>query len=367
MKKNKLLLMLMASLFMVSCNNEVVSSNSPSSESKPSSSIVSSTVSSVEPLPEEKEYKFEAENAKLKGGTKGALSIENTGLNGETFVGNFSDNVGASIIYKIIADQEGDVNFTCNLSKSNDTRIVTDFVVILVNDDIFETEASVTPLKEGEKEWFSFEKVNMGKVHLIEGENIIEFAMYQSNVGFSMDSISLYTNTITLTEGVWEQGKAPTIDENKSIYRYEAEDSDHHSSLTIETLDNASGGKILGGIANMAGDNPGEGYITFNINSNKAGKGNLLMSLALPNGNVSINGFTITVNGNKVTPEIENIVPYTTGYETGWFNYALCSVCELFFNEGDNELKFVINQGAVCNIDYIEINTDLVLNGTLNK
>ena len=343
------------------------SSTNPPSSSSAGGGNSSSPAEPDKPVDYGEEYIFEAENAKLKGGSKGGLSIENAGTKGETFVGNFSDNVGASISFKVISDEDVTANFFVNLSKGGDTRVVTDFVVIIVNDDVYDSDGAVEALKDGEAEWFTFGKAYMGEIDLVEGENVIEFAMYESNVGFSVDSISLCTDDATLTEGVWEKPQAPVIDTEKPSYRYEAEKARLHTSLAIENNESASGGQVVGGVSNMAIDNPGEGFIEFTVNASAKGNAVLVMALALPNGLVSSTAFSITVNDAPVTVDIENIEPYAEGYENSWFNYTPCSVCVLLLEEGANVIKFVINGGATCNLDYIELNTDIILDGVSDK
>lgn len=338
----------------------------PPDSSSSSESSSSSTIIDPDPIPMDNEFVFEAENAKLKGGVKGSLSIENSGLKGETFVGNLSDNIGASITFKVISDKDVTVDFYATLSKAGSARVVTDFVVILVNEELYDSNGTVEALVDGEQEWFSFYKVNLGNLQLNEGENIIEFAMYSGNVGFSMDSITLATEEATLTAGTFEDdggNDVPPIVETDSGYIYEAENAERHSSLSIDDHERASGGKAVGYISNMAGDNPGVAYVSFRINAEEACIALLKVRLSLPEGSVSMTAFTISVNGTIITFNKTDILPDCTDYVGSWFDYAICSLGNVTLKKGANEIKFVVNSGATCNMDYISLDTTTVLDG----
>lgn len=339
-----------------------VNSGSSGSSSSASNSDVDPDPAPT-PTPTTDEYVFEAENAKLQGGSKGSLSIENSGLKGETFVGNLSDNVGASISFKIISDKDVTVDFYATLSKAGNARVVTDFVVILVNEDLYDSDGTVEALVDGEQEWFSFYKVDMGKLQLQKGDNVIEFAMYNGNVGFSMDSITLATDQATLTAGTFDSTDTPPVAETDEGYIYEAENAQRHSSLSIDEHEKASGGKAVGHISDMANDNPGVAYVTFTVTAEEACEALLKVRLSLPEGSVSKNAFTITVNGTVITLDKDYISPDVTGSPSSWFDYAVCSLGNITLNKGANEIKFVINSGATCNMDYVSLETSTVLDG----
>ena len=182
-----------------------------------------------------------------------------------------------------------------------------------------------------------------------------------------MDRIRLLVSEAELSEGVWEEAKPPVIDEEKPSYRYEAERATLHPSLVVENNESASGGKVVGGIANAANDKPGEAYIEFNVNADEDAAGVMILSLALPNGSVASNAFTMTINDVLLPVETDTIKPYESDYENSWFNYVRCSVCEINLKKGKNVVKLVINGGAICNLDYMEINTSAVLDGVSDK
>lgn len=153
------------------------------------------------------------------------------------------------------------------------------------------------------------------------------------------------------------EGDTPVAE--KKGYRYEAETS----TLSGGKLNkNENGGTAVGSIGDSAGES-----LTFTMVSDKAATAELWMCMAVFAKGLPSTAFSFEVNEAAVTFSYDKITSIDPYYTDGkWDNYTLCKIGTISLVEGTNTLKVIIGgKDAACNIDYIRLDTDAVLDGTV--
>lgn len=132
------------------------------------------------------------------------------------FVQGMAGAGGKKLIFRITSDKATTATLRVRCAKNGKLSKFTEQMMVVVNDEIFESEAQVKANKDPSEPAAletkrSFSYVNLGCIELVEGENVIEIIAFSSDptVGLNMDKIDVMAaNDITLTwEPIIRQGK----------------------------------------------------------------------------------------------------------------------------------------------------------------
>ncbi|HEY8391097.1 MAG TPA: glycoside hydrolase family 3 N-terminal domain-containing protein [Clostridia bacterium] len=123
-------------------------------------------------------YKFEASKYAIPGtGSKGAPRKENNG-----FVGNLSENAGATLTFKIVSEEETTAILSAAVTgRRQVAREFSKGFITTVNGVELETNV-VVPQGDPNTEWSRSYEIVLGEIQLVKGENTIVFKVPQ-NVG----------------------------------------------------------------------------------------------------------------------------------------------------------------------------------------
>lgn len=224
---------------------------------------------------------------------------------------------------------------------------------------------NVEPLNIGtssSRNYWNWAETNLGSYNLDAGKHFFEIkclggtSLNIDGINFTAVSLGSYDDSgIALDQQTKKE--FTQIDANKPSYRYEAE----QAALTGSQIHNReNNGQAVGGIEASKG-----GTITFVINAETAGEAVLSMNLAMYRMALIPTAFTVTLNGQTVENEHAGFVAIDKNYGGTWFDYTLVTFGKINLQQGENVLVLTIGEGARCNFDYLHLNTDVVLDGTL--
>ena len=92
--------------------------------------------------------------------------------NGETFIANFAQMHSAVVTFRFTSDKATTASFIMNLGKRKANTKITDAIMILLNDELLESSATVPSTTSDS--WTEFVEVNLGCVEIAEGINKLE-------------------------------------------------------------------------------------------------------------------------------------------------------------------------------------------------
>ncbi len=128
---------------------------------------------------------------------------------GCVFVQGMGGAGGVKFIFRITSDKATSATLRVRCAKNGKLSKFTEQMMVVVNDEIFESEAQVKADKDpSEPEALetkrSFSYVNLGCIELVKGENVIEVIAFSSDptIGLNMDKIDIMAlGDVTLS---WE-------------------------------------------------------------------------------------------------------------------------------------------------------------------
>ncbi len=162
-------------------------------------------------------YKFEAEEATLGAGAKGMPknNDRNSNYPDTTFVGNLSENKGASLSFKVNVKEATTANLTAAVSRRNAKKSFTGAFTITNNGEAVE-RASMIPASDPDSpsrqdygnDWYDSTEVNLGCLKLQKGWNTIVFTVASSDPSscVNFDYIVL-TSTVEISDSAFESAK----------------------------------------------------------------------------------------------------------------------------------------------------------------
>lgn len=133
-------------------------------------------------------YKFEAENAELKGGVKGNLKIEGSE---SKVVGALSENKDASVTFNINSNSDTIACLIGAVTRRDSQKVFTEGLKVTVNGEEIISPSIVEASPTGKNDWFNSVEVKLGCISLKEGNNTIIFTVRStsSQTCFNFDYI----------------------------------------------------------------------------------------------------------------------------------------------------------------------------------
>lgn len=133
--------------------------------------------------------KFEAENAVLGSGVKGAPNLDNN----NTLVGNLSQNQGASITFNFNSSEATVGNLTVAVTRRNVELLFSYAYFVNVNGENINRFVIVPQGPNASNDWFNSVELYLGCINLKEGENTIVFTVVSTSSSscFNFDYIKI--------------------------------------------------------------------------------------------------------------------------------------------------------------------------------
>ena len=163
-----------------------------------------------------------------------------------------------------------------------------------------------------------------------------------------MDYVAFKTaGALSATAFETEAPEVP-VEPTVNTYKFEAENA-ISNAWEVDQLwkvgnDNASGGKFVGHINDVAGQGY---YLTFEVYAKEACEVKLIYSLGT-GADINASALALTVNGTAVTTDVALA-------NCGWETFTEFEIATISLVEGKNTITITFNAGATTNMDYIEL------------
>ena len=317
-------------------------------------------------------YYFEAEDERvaLTKGTYGQLKVENT------YIGNFSGNVGAAIEYTIVAEKETTAKLSVSIIQRKGEKF-TDIVTINVNGTEVTSDAVVPANPTGGVYWTSFITVEICDIELTKGDNVVSFTVKSYQDGYNFDKIILKcadslawgvsshtcSEVCSLCGGCMNEDCGKPACKKKCTcveLKIEAEDytainnplpaDGSQGAFGKGAAPQASGGYIIKDVANVAYSNDNRAYLEYTVYSDKDTTVDLWIGAGIASETKK------SALGITVTSADEQTNDYTATEGTlsavGWDSYRKVNYGHLNLKQGKNVVRITILNHAPMNLDY---------------
>ena len=153
---------------------------------------------------------FEAEDAKLEGGKKGALKLEddNAEVDPVVYVAGLNSNEGASVTFSVSSDEAKTASLYASVSRrASEISLTSDAFAITVNGERLTTESAVPESGTDSDDWRHFVDVGLGCIQLVEGDNAIVFTVLPGDE----KCVNLDNITLTAADGITPEPEPETF------------------------------------------------------------------------------------------------------------------------------------------------------------
>ena len=357
---------------------------------------------------------FEAEDAKLEGGKKGALKLEddNAEVDPVVYVAGLNSNEGASVTFTVSSDEAKTASLYASVSRrAREISLTSDAFAITVNGERLTTESAVPESGTDGDDWRHFVDVGLGCIQLVKGDNTIVFTVLPGDEKcVNLDNITLtvadgitpepepetFTVTFNANGGTLTGNAAVTVEEGGNITgaptasKYNATFNGWYDEATggnridlgtyivtgnvvlyahwsVENVYEAEDAVLYSSKGNLQikdnGDN-GETYVD-GVNTNKGAKiefivyadadttATLVAYFSQRVSDFPVSNMQILVNGEPF--ETDGVVP-GTGNGDKWRAFVPVELGEIELNEGRNTVSFAVtseNDYGGANFDKI--------------
>ncbi|MBQ6730535.1 MAG: glycoside hydrolase family 3 C-terminal domain-containing protein [Bacilli bacterium] len=246
---------------------------------------------------------------------------------------------GSKILFQIDSDKDTTAKLYMNLSSHEGIIQLVHIWKLRIND----VEYPLTAILPSGSTLF-YEDTLIGEINLINGKNTIEIECIWDSptVQGNLRYISFRDTDAKLTYS------ATAIRENELII----EESDvvinavaGHPS--IGNGQGSSNGQYIGGINDAGVFNSGEASIEFNVNCDTIANAKIFVNAGV-SGSVNLKNFVMYVNGEKIDSD-------TIWTGSGWYDWKNHFYSNVELNAGSNNIKFVIYDGSIMNIDHFVV------------
>lgn len=337
-------------------------------------------------------YVFEAEDATFGAGTGGTPRVESNG----DFVGNFSENAGATITFAFNAESAGKGTLIVGASYRNVERAFTDGFNVYVNDPEKTSPMSSPAAVPGSRSvggdwniWDQSARVILGCIDIAEGENtvVLEVKSDNTNTAFNLDYIRIATDVALPGAEVDGPEPEPGVhvcesecpvcgkctdmtcedpvcaekcgDALEQTVRFEAENArltdGAKGGVKVE-----SNGKYVGGLSENRG-----AKVTFTFNVTGGSEGDLTATLyagsTYRSTDISFtDGFNVYVNGNLIENRASKVPSSASIGRTGnvWDVTFMVNLGCIELVDGVNTIELEVassDASTTTNLDCIEL------------
>ena len=153
---------------------------------------------------------FEAEDAKLEGGKKGALKLEddNAEVDPVVYVAGLNSNEGASVTFTVSSDEAKTASLYASVSRrAREISLTSDAFAITVNGERLTTESAVPESGTDGDDWRHFVDVGLGCIQLVKGDNTIVFTVLPGDE----KCVNLDNITLTVADGITPEPEPETF------------------------------------------------------------------------------------------------------------------------------------------------------------
>lgn len=296
------------------------------------------------PITEGDSYYFEGEEAKMSSGELGGIIVKKDDANAKnnTSLANINCNTGATLTYKVEANEACRVGLYLNLAFGVST--VEHILNLSVNDSSIEIPASFQAI--GEANWVTYAEYFLANIDLIKGENTIVLTVTGACGNYDYMKI-VSSEELSLIKEAEPKPEDP-ITEGENFY-FEGEEatltSGELGGINVKKDDtNAKNNTSLANINLNRG-----ATVTYKIKAAEACKAGLYLNLAFGSA-VADNIFTLTVNSNSITIPTS----FQAIGDANWVTYAEYFLANVDLIEGENTIVLTVT-GICGNYDYMKL------------
>lgn len=264
----------------------------------------------------------------------------------ETYIGNFSCNVGAAITFYVAVEEDTTASLVISVSKTNRYASLTNIVSVFVNDEMIENRADFIEYEDENDSWVDFVDVNLGCVELKAGQtNVIKLVQVSNERGNNINALRLRSATQpTLANPPSGYG-----DENWTSYDFNASDGE---GITYSSGIVVNDGGYFGMVSGSIGQ-----YMLWQIDADSAGQAVLYLGASVRADMYNFSdSFNLTVNGKNV--QCGAAMP--SGGDN-WETFRYVALGKVNLVEGTNVIKLTVisgNGSIGCNIQGLRVRSE---------
>ena len=264
----------------------------------------------------------------------------------ETYIGNFSCNVGAAITFYVTVEEDTTASLIVSVSKTNRYASLTSIVSVFVNDEMIENRADFIEYEDENDSWIDFVDVNLGCVELKAGQtNVIKLVQVSNERGNNVNAIRLRSAaSASLANPPSEYG-----DESWTSYDFNAADG---QGITYSSEIQVNEGGYFGMVSGNAGQ-----YMLWQIDADSAGQAVLYLGASVRAEMYGFSdAFNLTVNGKNVPCDVE----MPSGGDN-WETFRYVALGKVNLVQGTNIIKLTVissNGATGCNVQGLRVRSE---------